>query len=106
MEPEHTDNEEDVAVGVMFCYQNTGDTYVPAFVGMDYKYTHKHHVYRQLLYQTIKRAGMIGLQTIDFGMTAGFEKKKLGAAVVEKVAYIQAKDNFSMELMEMMENKR
>lgn len=105
LKSDHTDNEKDVPVGVMFCYQNTGNTYVPAFVGMDYKYTHKHQVYRQLLYQTIKRAREIGLQTIDFGMTAGFEKRKLGATVVEKVAYIQAKDNFSMELMEMMENK-
>tara|TARA_R110002050_G_scaffold200872_3_gene335917 strand:- start:3415 stop:5841 length:2427 start_codon:yes stop_codon:yes gene_type:complete len=98
--------EKDIPVGVMFCYRNEGTTYVPAFVGMDYKYAHKHQVYRQLLYQTIKRAGETGIQTIDFGMTAGFEKRKLGATVAEKTAYIQAKDNFSMEHLEMMEDKR
>ncbi|GGK19027.1 hypothetical protein GCM10007962_11510 [Yeosuana aromativorans] len=102
----HTMDKKAIPVGVMFCYKNKGNTYVPAFVGMDYKYAHKHQVYRQLLYQTVKRAGETGLQTIDFGMTAGFEKKKIGATVTEKMAYIQTKDNFSLELMEMMDNTK
>ena len=101
----HSKDEKEISVGVMFCYKNRGNTYVPAFIGMDYNYAFKHQVYRQLLYQTVKRAGETGFKTIDFGMTAGFEKKKIGATVIEKIAYIQAKDNFSLELMEMMENK-
>src|SRR5690606_21893773 len=103
---EHTRNKKDRIVGVMFCYKNGQKTYVPAFVGMDYNYAHEHQVYRQLLYQTVKRAGKTGFQHIDFGMTAGFEKKKIGATVTTKTAYIQAKDNFSMELMGMMENQK
>ncbi|MHA7943588.1 aminotransferase class I/II-fold pyridoxal phosphate-dependent enzyme [Formosa sp. 3Alg 14/1] len=91
-------------VGVMFCYRNSGQTYVPAFIGMDYAYVESHNVYRQLLYQTIKRAGTLGMEHIDFGMTAAFEKKKLGAVITHKVAYMQAKDNFSMEVLEMMSN--
>ncbi|XCF04813.1 aminotransferase class I/II-fold pyridoxal phosphate-dependent enzyme [Tamlana crocina] len=106
LKPRFADIEKEIPVGVMFCYKNVGKTYVPAFVGMDYKYAHDHQVYRQLLFQTVKRAGEMGLRTIDFGMTAGFEKRKIGASVLEKSAYIQAKDNFSMELMEMMETKK
>jgi hypothetical protein len=38
-------------------------------------------------------------------MTATFEKKKLGAKTNHKVAYIQAKDNFSMEMMDSINTK-
>ncbi|QLE01997.1 aminotransferase class I/II-fold pyridoxal phosphate-dependent enzyme [Galbibacter sp. BG1] len=100
------DNTNEAVVGVMFCYKNQGNTYVPAFVGMDYKYAYDHQVYRQLLFQTVKRAGELGCKAIDFGLTAGFEKRKIGADIIGKSAYIQAKDNFSMELMEMMETKK
>jgi len=92
-------------VGVMLCYKNCNHTYVPAFVGLDYAYLKKYQIYRQLLFQTIKRARELNFKRIDFGMTASFEKKKLGARIKPKVAYIQAKDNFSMEMMESINNK-
>lgn len=92
-------------VGVMFCYKNRNHTYVPAFVGMDYTFLRKYQIYRQLLYQTIKRATSLHFKRIDFGMTAAFEKKKLGAIIKPKVAYIQAKDNFSMEMIEAIQNE-
>ncbi|MGJ5641506.1 aminotransferase class I/II-fold pyridoxal phosphate-dependent enzyme [Formosa sp. S-31] len=106
LKKEHAKANHDICVGVMFCYKNVANTYVPAFIGMDYTYVKDFQVYRQLLYQTIKRAGEIGMSHIDFGMTAAFEKKKLGAQICPKVAYMQAKDNFSMELLEMMGNKK
>lgn len=102
----HVSFKQEIPVGIMFCYKNAGNTYVPSFVGMDYQYAFQHQVYRQLLFQTVKRAGESGFTTIDFGLTAGFEKRKIGADITEKSAYIQAKDNFSMELMEMMEKKK
>ena len=90
-------------IGVMLCYNNNNTTYVPAFVGMDYEYLPKFHTYRQLLYQTIKRAIALNFKRIDFGMTAAFEKRKLGAKVEEKYAYIQSSDNYTMELMGILE---
>ncbi|CAM4028649.1 aminotransferase class I/II-fold pyridoxal phosphate-dependent enzyme [Flavobacterium weaverense] len=92
-------------VGVMFCYNNSNFTYVPALIGMDYTYSLKFQIYRQLLYQTIKRARTANFKKIDFGFSATFEKKKLGAMVYPKIAYIQARDNFSMELMGMLQNE-
>jgi len=94
-----------IPVGVMFCYKNRNYTYAPAFVGLDYTYLKKYQIYRQLLYQTIKRAKALLFKRIDFGMTAAFEKKKLGAKIKHKVAYIQAKDNFSMEMMDSINTK-
>ena len=74
-------------------------TYVPAFVGLDYTYVTSHYTYRQLLYQTIKRAIALGFYGIDFGLTASFEKRKLGAEVSERFAYVQASDNYVLELL-------
>lgn len=93
-------------VGVMFCYKNCKMTYVPEFVGMDYQYSRDFNVYRQLLYRTILRAKELGYTRIDFGLTASFEKRKLGAKVTPKVCYVQAKDNFSLELLETMHNSQ
>ncbi len=92
------------AVGVMFCYKNMEHTYVPSLIGMDYDYALKFQIYRQLLYQTIKRTKQLDYNKIDFGFSATFEKKKMGAVLVPKVAYIQARDNFSMEMMGTLQN--
>ncbi len=90
-------------IGVMLCYNNKGHTYVPAFIGMDYQYLEKFYTYRQLLYQTIKRAFDLNMKKIALGMTASFEKRKLGATVEEKYAYIQTSDNYTLELMGILE---
>ncbi len=104
LKEESNKGKSHIPVGVMFCYKNLEEAYTPAFIGMDYNYTDEYQVYRQLLYQTIKRATKLGYKKIDFGMTASFEKRKVGATIIPKAAYIQAKDNFSLELMGVMEN--
>ncbi|MEO0551582.1 MAG: aminotransferase class I/II-fold pyridoxal phosphate-dependent enzyme [Bacteroidota bacterium] len=96
--------EESRAVGVMFCFKNNKHTYVPSFIGMDYEYLREYQIYRQMLWQTIKRAHNLDFKKIDFGMTASFEKRKVGAKIQPKVAYVQTKDNFNMELMGIMQN--
>jgi len=105
LKPEYDTRPGRVPVGVMFCYKNMGHTYVPSFIGMDYDFTQEFQIYRQMLYQTILRARALNFQKIDFGLSASFEKKKVGAEVIEKYAYVQAKDNFSMELMGVMQKK-
>ena len=42
---------------------------------------------------------------IDFGLTAAFEKRKLGATVEKKYAYLQTQDNFILELLGIMEGQ-
>jgi len=92
-------------IGVMFCYKNSNLTYVPSLVGIDYEHFKIYHTYRQLLYQIIKRAIHLKFQNIDLGMTASFEKRKLGATVEEKYAYIQTSDNYTLELLGLLESK-
>ncbi len=88
----------------MFCYKNAKNTYVPELIGMDYQWAKEYHLYRQLLFQTIKRANQLGISKIDFGLSATFEKRKLGATIVPKVAYIQARDNYVLELLNNLQN--
>ena len=105
LKKEYDTRPERIPAAVMFCYKNMENTYVPAFIGMDYAYVQQYQTYRQMMYQTVKRARMLNMKKIDFGMTATYEKKKLGAVVIPKVAYIQAKDNFAMEMMGLMQTK-
>jgi 7-keto-8-aminopelargonate synthetase-like enzyme/predicted N-acyltransferase len=95
---------ENLFDGVMFCYKSSNHTYVPELIGMDYKWAKEYQLYRQLLFQTIKRANELEFQKIDFGVSASFEKRKLGAQIIPKVAYVQARDNYTMELMNTLQN--
>jgi 7-keto-8-aminopelargonate synthetase-like enzyme/predicted N-acyltransferase len=104
LKKEYDPRKERIPVAVMFCYKNMGNTYVPSFIGMDYDYLQQYQVYRQMLYQTIKRAHQLNFKKIDFGMTAAFEKKKVGATIIPKVAYVQPKDNFTLELIGGIQN--
>ena len=92
---------------MLFCYKNCAHTYVPSLIGMDYTLSRKYNLYRQLLFQGIKRAQELHYKRVELGITATFEKRKLGAQLISKFAYLQAKDNFSMELLSTMqiENK-
>lgn len=91
--------------GIMFCYKNSSNAYVPELIGMDYNAGEGFNLYRQLLYQTIKRAGALEIPRIDFGISATFEKKKLGARILSKIAYVQARDNYAMELLYTLQNE-
>ncbi|MFV8282581.1 aminotransferase class I/II-fold pyridoxal phosphate-dependent enzyme [Christiangramia marina] len=100
----HLKDYEMHLAGVMFGYKNSNRIYTPAVVGMDYKFSKEFNIYRQLLYQTVMRAHQLGNIRIDFGLTAGFEKRKIGAKVLEKCAYIQTRDNFAMEALDWLRN--
>ncbi len=89
--------------GIMFCYKNeVRRVYVPSLIGMDYAFSNTYQTYRQLLYQTILRATALNYRSIDFGVTAAFEKRKVGAKNDKIVAYVQAEDNYTLELIHNM----
>lgn len=87
-------------IGVMFCYKNKDITYVPSLIGIDYEYNQTYQTYRQLLFESIWRANKMDYQKVDFGVSANFEKRKLGASVIPKFAYIQSNSNFKMDYLE------
>ncbi|WP_439882016.1 GNAT family N-acetyltransferase [Pontibacter sp. MBLB2868] len=87
-------------VGVCFCHINSDKVYSPMLIGMDYEYLMEYGVYRQTLFQVVKRANELGCTKVNFGISATIEKKRIGAVLYPKVGYYQAKDNFAMELIE------
>ncbi|MCZ4319900.1 aminotransferase class I/II-fold pyridoxal phosphate-dependent enzyme [Aequorivita viscosa] len=93
---------DEAPLGVMFCYKNRKQIYVPSLVGLDYNQIEKFQTYRQLLFQTILVATAQNFKSVDFGISASFEKKKLGATILSLHAYIQADDNFALERLEIM----
>tara|TARA_R110002072_G_scaffold4240_1_gene29923 strand:- start:9377 stop:11788 length:2412 start_codon:yes stop_codon:yes gene_type:complete len=89
-------------LGIMFCYKNSNKIYVPSLIGMDYSFTDQFQTYRQLLYNTIRRAAQLKCKSIDFGISATFEKQKLGATAIPMWAYLQSDDNFILEKLELI----
>lgn len=99
---EYRSDDEDKPVLVGLCYKSQ-NSYCPMIVGMDYRFIKSHRVYRQGIYQVVKRATMLNVENVYFGFTADIEKRNFGAVAESKVAYVQAIDTFNMKKLEHFE---
>lgn len=86
-------------VAVMFSHINHG-VYNAMIVGLDYKYVREHNTYKQILYQTVKRAKELGCDKLDLAYTAEMEKKKVGAQTYDVYAYTLATEHLSFALLD------
>jgi 7-keto-8-aminopelargonate synthetase-like enzyme len=73
--------------------------YAPMVVGLDYAVVRTHGAYRQAMRQAIVRARALGAKRVLLGMGATFEKTRFGAHVQERVAFAQASDHYSSEVL-------
>jgi 7-keto-8-aminopelargonate synthetase-like enzyme len=73
--------------------------YAPMIVGLDYGVVRTHGAYRQALRQAMLRARAFGSKRVLLGMGATFEKTRFGAHVQERVAFAQASDHYSSEVL-------
>jgi 7-keto-8-aminopelargonate synthetase-like enzyme len=73
--------------------------YAPMVVGLDYRYVRSHGAYRQALRHAIVRARELGSKRVLLGMGATFEKQRFGAHTQERVAFAQASDHYSAEVL-------
>lgn len=99
---EHNQEKTNQPVAVVFSYKGTDSVYIPLLIGMDYEYVSEYKVYKQMLYQLARYAKKEEYREMSLGFSAAFEKKKIGATTIPTGAYIQAKDNYSIEKIEMM----
>lgn len=83
-------------VSVGFCFKSA-DNYFPVLVGIDYNANKTHKVYKQMLYQVVKRAIALNYDKVYFGMSADTEKRKLGAIQESNVAFVEVRDNYNFE---------
>jgi 7-keto-8-aminopelargonate synthetase-like enzyme len=97
IKPEFSINTKPVAVA--FCHRNVAQVYSFMLIGMDYEYLMEYGIYRQTLYQVLKRANTLQCAKVNMGISATIEKKKIGAIPYPKVAYYQSRDNFTMEML-------
>jgi hypothetical protein len=92
------DNKGDI-VSVSISYKSSRNNYSFYAVGLDYDYVLSHGSYRQGIYQCLLRAHDLKCGKLFLGMDASIEKKRFGVSVVPVSAYVQANDNFNMELI-------
>lgn len=102
LKEEFNTKNKNQTVAVVFSYKAENGLYVPLLIGMDYDYVVDYKVYKQMLYQLVQHAKKSEFNEMHLGFSASFEKKKIGADVIPTTAYIQTKDNYSIEKIEMM----
>ena len=83
-----------VPIGVMIS-QIIDGKYHALLVGLDYKYVIEKGTYKQILYQSVKRAKQLNCSLIDLAFTAEMEKKKVGALPEETFGFVMAREHFS-----------
>ena len=69
-------------------------------VGINTDNNEKHHTYKQLVFQIIKRANMLNKKRVFCGLSAYFEKQKYKANTISKFAYSKFDDTFNLEIIE------
>lgn len=85
-------------VAVAFCYKGA-KSYSFAMVGVDYEYNAEFACYRQMLWRVVNRSRELGYENVDMGYTSAIEKRHFGAEIVNACAYMQVKDNYTMEAL-------
>lgn len=86
-------------VAVVFSYRS-GNAYSAMFIGIDRTGNEEFSIYRQALYQVVKRASELNCNEVNLGFSANIEKKKLGARTVKTVTYVQNEDLFNASVIE------
>lgn len=90
--------EKDI-IAVAFVF--IGDDHIcPIIIGMNYDYIQTHYIYKQLVYQIIKRGNDLGKSVVYCGFSADFEKQKYKAETIPKFAFIKMDDMYNFELLE------
>jgi len=87
LKPEFSPDNQSRIVSIGSCYR--GMKYYTMFLlGMDYDFVFTHGVYRQTLFQALKRARQIGYENVYMGLSADIEKNKLGAKQFPRASYV------------------
>jgi 7-keto-8-aminopelargonate synthetase-like enzyme/predicted N-acyltransferase len=93
------ESQSEPLVSVGFCYKSSKHNYSMVAVGLDYNFVKTHGCYRQALYQSVLRGVSLKCEKVYLGMDAAIEKKRFGVRSVQKDVYVQANENFNMEIM-------
>jgi hypothetical protein len=73
-------------------------------MGLNYEYVESMNLYKQAIFQLVKRANYLNKEKVFLGYSADYEKQKYGAITVPLYAFIKLDDTFNTELIESMSN--
>jgi hypothetical protein len=85
-------------VSIVFCYK-TADNYCPVIIGIDKAVDPILNIYKQTIYQLIKRAIHLKVKNIHLGLTAAESKYMLGADNIKQMGFVQMKDHFNQDFI-------
>lgn len=98
IKPEFNNGREKiVAFGLTYRSDNS---FSPMVLGIDYRFVESHGLYRQAIFQLVKRASHQNIDQIFMGFTADIEKRRFGAVQEKRVAFALIDDSFSMQVIE------
>lgn len=78
--------------------------YSPMIVGLNYQYLDSHKIYKQIVFQIVKRANELNKTTVYCGLSADYEKQKYGAISILKYAFIKIEDTYNSEIINSISN--
>jgi hypothetical protein len=95
---EHNHGKEKVvAFGLTY---RSNNSFAPMVLGIDYNFVRSHGLYRQAIFQLVKRASHLNIDQIFMGFTADIEKQRFGAIQQSKVAFALIDDTYTMQVIE------
>ena len=80
--------------------------YSPLIMGLNYEYVESMNLYKQAIFQLVKRANYLNKEKVFLGYSADYEKQKYGADTIPLYAFIKLDDAFNTELIESMCNMK
>lgn len=75
-------------------------------MGLNYDYLQSHHLYKQAMFQIIKRGNELNNKIVYLGFSADYEKQKYGSKIIPKFAFIKVDDIYNLELIDSFSNTK
>lgn len=89
----------------VWCYRGK-EHYCPFIMGLNYDYLQSHHLYKQAMFQIIKRGNELNNKIVYLGFSADYEKQKYGSKIIPKFAFIKVDDIYNLELIDSFSNTK
>lgn len=95
--------DEKNPIACIWCFVEDNH-FCPLIMGLDYNFLNTHHIYKQAVFQSIKRGNDLNKAITYLGFSADFEKQKYLAENITIFAYIKVDDTYNLELIESYSN--
>lgn len=78
--------------------------YSPLIIGLNYDYLESHKIYKQTVFQIVKRGNILNKKRSYLGFSAEFEKSKYMAKVIETFAFMKVDNTFNLDVLDSYSN--